>query len=60
MLNHVFDGVRYDHVEGRTAYEHLSASELRTAIVIAERLLDRGRPLVDKPDRTSLRRRRTR
>lgn len=59
VLDHVFGGVWYDHVEGRPAYEHLSASELRAAIVVAERLLDEGRPLVDGLNRASLRRRRT-
>ena len=60
VLDYVFDGVWYDHVDGRPAYKHLSASELRRAIAIAERLLDEGRPLVDELDRTSLRCRRTR
>lgn len=60
VLDDVFGDVWYDHVAGRPAYEHLSASELRTAIAVAERLLDEGRPLVETLNRNSIRRRRRR
>ncbi|QAU11988.1 hypothetical protein EKH57_04040 [Halorubrum sp. BOL3-1] len=54
VLDDVFDGVWYDHVAGRPAYEHLSASQLRDAVETAERLLDEGNPLVDELNRQSL------
>jgi len=57
VLDDVFDDVWYDHVAGRPAYEHLSASRLREAIDTAERLLDEGKPLVDELNRRSLVRR---
>lgn len=57
VLDDVFDDVWYDHVAGRPAYEHLSASRLREAIDTAERLLDEGKPLVDELNRRSLARR---
>lgn len=54
VLDELFDDVWYDHVAGRPAYEHLSASQLRDAVETAERLLDEGRPLVDELNRRSL------
>lgn len=60
VLDAVFDGVWYDHVDGRPAYEHLSPEELRTAISVAERLLEEGRPAVVELNDQSLRWRRDR
>ncbi|GAA0534499.1 hypothetical protein ABNG02_08775 [Halorubrum ejinorense] len=57
VLDDLFDDVWYDHVAGRPAYEHLSASELREAVETAERMLEAGRPLVDELNRRSLDRR---
>lgn len=54
ILDDVFDDIWYDHVTGRPAYEHLSASELREAIETAEQLLEEGQPLVDKLNQQSL------
>ncbi|VTT86280.1 Primosomal replication protein N'' [Halorubrum sp. DM2] len=50
----MFDDIWYDHMAGRPAYEHLSASELREAIETAEQLLEEGEPLVDKLNQQSL------
>lgn len=57
VLDGVFEGVWYDHVDGRPAYKHLSADELAAAIDIAERMLQSGAPLVSKLNGRSLRRR---
>jgi proline racemase len=46
VLDNVFGGEWYDHVDGRPAYEHLAAAELRAAIAIADRMLRDGRPTV--------------
>jgi len=54
VLDALFEDEWYDHVDGRPAYEHLSAFELREAIDIAERLLAEGRPLVVELDRRPL------
>ena len=54
VLDNVFDDVWYDHVAGRPAYEHLSASQLREAVGTAEQLLDEGKPLVDELNQRSL------
>jgi len=58
VLDDVFEGVWYDHVGGRPAYEHLSASELRAAIATAERLLEDGPSLARELNRNSSKRRR--
>jgi hypothetical protein len=55
VLDNVFEGVWYDHVDGRPAYEHLSADELKTAIDTAERMLQSGAPLVAQLNEQSLR-----
>ena len=57
VLDSVFDDVWYDHVDGRPAYEHLTADELRAAIDVADRMLDGGRPVVAELNANSLRRR---
>jgi tRNA U54 and U55 pseudouridine synthase Pus10 len=57
VLDAVFGDVWDDHVEGRPAYRHLSADELRAAIDIADRMLDGGRPVVVELNANSLRRR---
>jgi hypothetical protein len=55
VLDNVFQDEWYDHVDGRPAYEHLSANELETAIGLAERMVGRGAPLVEELNERSLR-----
>lgn len=55
VLDALFEDVWYDHVDGRPAYEHLSAAELDTAIAIAERMLEEGQPAVAELNDASLR-----
>jgi hypothetical protein len=55
VLNNVFEGVWYDHVDGRPAYKHLSGDNLGTAIAIAERMLQSGVALVTELHEQSLR-----
>lgn len=55
VLDAVFEDAWDAHVDGRPAYEHLSATQLRDAIAIARRLLEAGRPLVAARNRDSLR-----
>lgn len=54
VLDDVFGGAWYDHVDGRPAYEQLPPSRLRAAIATAERLLEEGAPLVEELNRNSL------
>lgn len=58
VLDNLFGGAWYDHVDGRPAYEHLSEEELREAIAIADEMLDEGRPAVERLNDRSLRWRR--
>lgn len=55
VLDNVFQDEWYDHVDGEPAYEHLSADELADAIDIAERLAERGAPLVEDLHERSMR-----
>ncbi|OYR42215.1 hypothetical protein DJ82_03145 [Halorubrum sp. Ib24] len=55
VLDGLFEGVWYDHVDGTPAYEQLSADELRAAIAIADRMLEEGKPAVEALNRQSLR-----
>ncbi|SDF22325.1 hypothetical protein [Halorientalis regularis] len=55
VLDDLFEDEWYDHVDGRPAYEHLSAAELRGAIDTAHRLLDEGPSLATELNRNSLR-----
>jgi hypothetical protein len=55
VLDNVFEDEWYEHVDGRPAYEHLSADELAAAIDLAERLLERGAPFVEALNDRSLR-----
>ncbi|MEM1115014.1 MAG: hypothetical protein AAF845_01465 [Bacteroidota bacterium] len=55
VLDDVFGGVWYDHVEGRPAYRHLDADALRAAIAVAESILDEGEPRLRALDAQSLR-----
>lgn len=51
VLDGLFDGVWYDHVDGRPAVERLTADELRTAIDLAASMLndpERARELNDR------------
>lgn len=54
VLDNLFDGVWYDHVAGRPAYEHLSQAELEAAIAIADRMLTEGKPAVVALNENSL------
>jgi hypothetical protein len=40
VLDAVFEDEWYDHVDGRPAYEALTADQLREAIAVAESMLD--------------------
>jgi hypothetical protein len=55
VLDNLFEDEWYDHVDGRPAYEHLSAEQLRTALDIADRMLTEGRPAVEQYNQNSLR-----
>ncbi len=55
VLDNVFQDEWYSHVAGRPAYEHLSYDELRKAIEIADRMLNEGKPAVEKLNENSLR-----
>jgi hypothetical protein len=57
VLDTVFAGVWYDHVDGRPAVDHLSTAELRRAVDTASRMLREGRPTVARLNDRSLRRR---
>jgi hypothetical protein len=55
VLDSVFEDEWYGHVDGRPAYKHLSASELERAVGLAERMIERGAPLVEELNERSLR-----
>ena len=55
VLDNLFEDEWYDHVDGRPAYENLSAEELKRAIEIADRMLTEGRPAVAELNERSLR-----
>jgi hypothetical protein len=55
VLDNVFEDEWYGHVDGRPAYEHLSASELERAVCLAERMIEHGAPLVEELNERSLR-----
>lgn len=55
VLDNLFQDEWYDHVNGRPAYENLSEEELREAIRIADEMLQRGRPAVERLNDNSLR-----
>jgi hypothetical protein len=40
VLDALFEDVWYGHVDGRPAYDHLTADQLREAIATAESMLD--------------------
>lgn len=54
ILDNVFADKWDDHLNGRPAYEHLSTNELEAAIDLAERLAERGGPLVETLHERSL------
>ena len=54
VLDTLFGDEWYDYVDGRPAYEHLSQDELQDAIDIADRMLEEGRPAVEKLNHNSL------
>jgi hypothetical protein len=54
ILDNIFQDEWYDHVDGRPAYENLSEQELREAIHIADRMLDKGKPIVEELNENSL------
>jgi hypothetical protein len=55
VLDNLFEDEWYDHVDGRPAYEQLSAAELRAAIDIADRILENGQPAAEELNENSLR-----
>ena len=54
VLDTLFEGVWYDHIDRTPAYKQLSTAELREAIAIADRMLEDGKPTVEALDRQSL------
>lgn len=54
VLDNLFEDEWYSHVDGRPAYEHLSRDELQKAIEIADRMLERGQPVVEELNENSL------
>lgn len=54
VLDNLFGDERYDHVDDRPAYEHLSQGELQDAIAIADRMLDDGSTAVEELNQNSL------
>lgn len=55
ILDNLFEGEWYGHVDGRPAYEHLSPDELQEAIEIAGRIIQNGKPALDELNENSLR-----
>lgn len=54
ILDNLFEDVWYEHVTGRPAYKQLSATQLRAAIALADRMLAEGKPAVERMHRRSL------
>lgn len=55
VLDTLFEDEWTTHLDGSPAYEQLSATELRSAIQIAERMLSEGKPVVEALNEKSLR-----
>ncbi len=55
VLDNVFAETWDNHLKGRPAYKHLSTNELETAIDLAERMCECGKPLVETLHERSLR-----
>lgn len=55
VLDNLFEDEWYGHVDGRPAYEQLSEEELKTAIAIAERILEGGPAVAAELNERSLR-----
>ena len=55
VLDNLFEDEWYSHVDGRPAYENLSAQELGAAIEIADRILEEGQSTVEELNENSLR-----
>ncbi len=55
VLDNLFEDEWYSHVDGRPAYESLSAQELDAAIEIADRMLEEGQQAVAELNENSLR-----
>lgn len=55
VLDTVFQDEWYNHVDGRPAYNHLTADELQAAITVAEDMLEHGVMLVTALNERSLR-----
>jgi len=54
VLDTLFQGVWYDHIDETPAYEQLSTEELREAIEIADKMLEDGKPTVEALNQQSL------
>lgn len=54
VLDNLFGDEWYGHIDGRPAYEHLSPSELREAIEIADKMLTEGKSAVEQLNQNSL------
>ena len=55
VLDNLFEDEWYDHVDGRPAYENLTREQLAAAVEIADRMIEEGRPAVERLNRNSLR-----
>lgn len=55
VLDNLFQDQWDTHVSGRPAYEHLSPDELREAIAFADKMVEAGKPAVEKLNDNSLR-----
>ena len=55
VLDNLFEDQWYSHVSGRPAFEQLSPDELRTAIELADSMLEKGKPAVEELNNNSLR-----
>ncbi|MEM1042804.1 MAG: hypothetical protein AAGI91_09255 [Bacteroidota bacterium] len=54
VLDHVFGGRWYDHVEARPACRHLTGEQLRRAVDLAEEIAAEGAPLLRTMNQRSL------
>lgn len=55
VLDNLFQEQWDSHVSGRPAFEQLSPDELRAAIELADRMLEKGKPAVEELNNNSLR-----
>lgn len=54
ILDNMTGDTWYNQINGRPAYKHLTRQQLRKAIEIADRMLEEGKPTVEKLNQKSL------